>query len=585
MCFSFSSLNRHKSGESVFSGQSRRSSGIVAIVNLVLAVFLSISRLLGAENLGGADMGYDLLIRGGKIVDGSGNPWFYGDLGVRGDRIVALDRELEGSAQVIIDARGSIVAPGFIDIHSHSDWVLLEDGAALSKLYQGVTTEILGEGGSAGPNKGKLIPRPVAFGAGTERIVTLGDYFALFNRAEVAVNVASYVGLGNIWQCVMGHSFDPPTNDQLGAMKVLLWEAMEEGALGLSSQLMMPPGLLVSTDQLVELCSVVAEFGGIFSTHIRNEGLGVFDSIRQAIEIGERAGVPVDIIHLKIADREYWGRMDEVVGLIQSARERGVDVQSNVYPYTRGNNNLSSIIPPWAHEGGRSTMLGRLADPEARERMKTDIQMGVEGWYNHFTAVGGDWGRMLVSGNNPYRGMTMDRVLEARRNGRSVVDSLDLLFDLLIQEEGSVGTVYAHHTEADMKLALSQPWCSVGSDGSAFAISGPLRRGNPHPRNFGTFPRVLGRYVRDQGLLSLEDAIRKMTSLNAQKAGIKDRGRLQQGWFADVTIFDSSEVRDLASYTDPFQYCEGVSHVVVNGEVVLSEGMPTGKRPGRALRR
>jgi N-acyl-D-amino-acid deacylase len=585
MCFSFSSLNRHNSGESVFSGQSRRSSGIVAIVNLVLAVFLSISRLLGAENLGGADMGYDLLIRGGKIVDGSGNPWFYGDLGVRGDRIVALDRELEGSAQVIIDARGSIVAPGFIDIHSHSDWVLLEDGAALSKLYQGVTTEILGEGGSAGPNKGKLIPRPVAFGAGTERIVTLGDYFALFNRAEVAVNVASYVGLGNIWQCVMGHSFDPPTNDQLGAMKVLLWEAMEEGALGLSSQLMMPPGLLVSTDQLVELCSVVAEFGGIFSTHIRNEGLGVFDSIRQAIEIGERAGVPVDIIHLKIADREYWGRMDEVVGLIQSARERGVDVQSNVYPYTRGNNNLSSIIPPWAHEGGRSTMLGRLADPEARERMKTDIQMGVEGWYNHFTAVGGDWGRMLVSGNNPYRGMTMDRVLEARRNGRSVVDSLDLLFDLLIQEEGSVGTVYAHHTEADMKLALSQPWCSVGSDGSAFAISGPLRRGNPHPRNFGTFPRVLGRYVRDQGLLSLEDAIRKMTSLNAQKAGIKDRGRLQQGWFADVTIFDSSEVRDLASYTDPFQYCEGVSHVVVNGEVVLSEGMPTGKRPGRALRR
>jgi len=260
-------------------------------------------------------------------------------------------------------------------------------------------------------------------------------------------------------------------------------------------------------------------------------------------------------------------------------------VQSNVYPYTRGNNNLSSIIPPWAHEGGRSTMLGRLADPEARERMKTDIQMGVEGWYNHFTAVGGDWGRMLVSGNNPYRGMTMDRVLEARRNGRSVVDSLDLLFDLLIQEEGSVGTVYAHHTEADMKLALSQPWCSVGSDGSAFAISGPLRRGNPHPRNFGTFPRVLGRYVRDQGLLSLEDAIRKMTSLNAQKAGIKNRGRLQQGWFADITIFDLNEARDLASYTDPFQYCEGVSHVVVNGEVVLSEGMPTGKRPGRALRR
>ncbi|MBT5704682.1 MAG: D-aminoacylase [Verrucomicrobia bacterium] len=585
MCSSFSYSNRHNTGESVLFGPFRRSSGIGSIINLGFAVLLSIFRLLGAGNPGGADVDYDLLIRGGKIIDGSGNPWFYGDLGVRGDRIVALDRKLEGSAPIVIDARGSIVVPGFIDIHSHSDWVLLEDGAALSKLYQGVTTEVLGEGGSAGPNKGKLVPRPVAFGAGTERIATLGDYFDLYNRAEVAVNVASYVGLGNIWQCVMGHSFDPPTNDQLEAMRALLREAMKEGALGLSSQLMMPPGLLVSTDQLVELCTVVGEFGGIFSTHIRNEGLGVFDSIRQAIEIGERAAVPVDIIHLKIADREYWGRMDEVVGLIQSARDRGVDVQSNVYPYTRGNNNLSSIIPPWAHEGGRSTMLKRLSNPEARERMKKDIQMGVEGWYNHFTAVGGDWGRMLVSGNNPYRGMTMDRVLEARRNGRSEVDSLDLLFDLLIEEKGSVGTVYAHHTEDDMKLALSQPWCSVGSDGSAFAISGPLRRGNPHPRNFGTFPRVLGRYVRDQGLLSLEDAIRKMTSLNAQKAGIKNRGRLQQGWYADVTIFDLSEIRDLAGYTDPFQYCEGVSHVVVNGEVVLLEGMPTGKRPGRALRR
>ena len=571
--------------ESVRRQGRKRNYGLFVILNVVFGISGLMGSLIGAERAGDGEWTYDLLIQDGQIVDGSGNPWFHGDLGVRGDRIVAIDRQLEGSAPTIIDARGSIVSPGFIDIHSHSDWVLLEEGKALSKLYQGVTTEILGEGGSAGPFRGKLVPRPVAFGGGTLRIETLGGYFDLFDRADVAVNVASYVGLGNIWQCVMGHAFDSPSATQVEAMKKLLAEAMEEGALGLSCQLMMPPGLLATTEQLVELCSVVREFGGIFSTHIRNEGLGVFDSVRQAIEIGERAGVPVDIIHLKIADREYWGRMDEVIKLIQTARDRGVDVQANVYPYTRGNNNLSSIIPPWAHEGGRTAMLEKLANPESRERMKVDILGGVEGWYNHFTAVGGDWGRMLVSGNNQYRGMTMDRVMDARRIGGTDLESLDILFDLLIEEGGSVGTVYAHHTEEDMKLALSLPWCSVGSDGSAFATSGPLRRGNPHPRNFGTFPRVLGRYVRDQGLLSLEDAIRKMTWLNAQKAGIRERGRLQSGWYADITIFDLDEIRDLASYTDPFQYCEGIAYVVVNGELVLAKGEPTGKFPGRALRR
>ena len=492
---------------------------------------------------------YDLVLRGGKIVDGTGAPWFYGDVAVRGDRIVAVGREVPGKAGRVINAEGLVVAPGFIDIHSHSDWVLLEDGDAQGKIRQGVTTEILGEGSSAGPSKGKLPPMVAPGGDGSVSIRQLGDYFDAVERAGVSVNIASYVGLNSVWQSVMGRSFDRPKEEDIEAMRVLVGEAMEEGALGLSSQLMMPPGLLATTDEVVKLCEIVHEHGGIYSTHIRNEGLGVLESVSQAIEIGERAEVPVDIIHLKIADEQLWGRMDEVVALIEAARIRGVNVQANVYPYTRGNNNLSSIIPPWAHEGGRAKMLARLADPLVRAKMKEDIVNGVEGWYNHYTAVGGDWGRMLVSGENRFKGMTMDVVMAERIKGRETpVDLLDELFDFLIEEKGSVGTVYAHHTEEDMNLALVQPWCSVGSDGSAFAVEGRLRRGNPHPRNFGTFPRLLGRYVRERELLELEEAVRKITSLNAAKVGMRGRGLLVEGYHADITVFDPVKVGDRATF-------------------------------------
>jgi N-acyl-D-aspartate/D-glutamate deacylase len=348
---------------------------------------------------------------------------------------------------------------------------------------------------------------------------------------------------------------------------------------------MTPPGSLATTDDLVALCGPVQEHGGIYSTHIRNEGLGVFDSVAEAIEIGERAGVPVDVIHLKIADEQFWGRMRGVIEMIEQARRRGVNVQANVYPYTRGNNNLDSIIPPWAHEGGTERLMERLKDPEARARMKRDIEEGIPGWYNHYTAVGRDWSRMLISGDNPYKGLTMDVVIAKRTEGvEPPPDPLDVLFDLLIEQNGSVGTVYAHHSESDMNLALQQAWCSVGSDGSALAIDGPLRRGNPHPRNFGTFPRVLGVYVREQGLLALEDAIRKMTSLNAAKIGITDRGILRPGLFADITVFDAEEVLDRATYTKPFQYNEGIEYVIVNGQIVLERDTHTGARPGRALR-
>jgi N-acyl-D-aspartate/D-glutamate deacylase len=540
---------------------------------------------LAAVPASGAEPEYDLLITGGRILDGTGNPWFAGDVAVRNEKLVAVGRVPAGKAKRTIDAKGLVVAPGFIDIHSHSDDLILEDGKAQSKIRQGVTTEVLGEGRSVAPLKGQLAARKFAARGKTFEWSTLEGYFDVLDKEGTSVNIASYVGLDNVWECVMGKSHERPTPKQLAEMKALIEEAMKDGAFGLSSLLMMPPGSLATTDDLVELCGAVKKHGGIFSTHIRSEGLDVFASVKQAIEVGERAGVPVDIIHLKIADEKLWGKMNEVVALIEAARKRGVNVQANVYPYTRGNNNLASIIPPWAHEGGTAKMLDRLKDAKQRERLKVDVSKGIEGWYNHYTAVGGDWSRMLVSGRGTYEGLTMDRVIAAKQKGKEPKpDPLDILFDILIEQGGSVPTVFAHHDEKDMLFALKQPWCSVGSDGSAYATEGPLKRGNPHPRNFGTFPRVLGLYARDRGALTLEDAVRKMTSLNAAKIGITDRGTLRAGAFADVTIFDAATVIDKSTYEAPFAYNAGIEYVIVNGSVVLDRGTHTGALPGRALR-
>ena len=533
----------------------------------------------------GQDAEFSLILRGGKVVDGTGNPWFYGDIAVKGDRIVALGY-VSGSADIEIDAKGLVISPGFIDMHSHSDWSLFKDGNAQSKIRQGVTTEVLGEGASGGPNKNAAPTKKIIVDGQSKTISSLADYFVALESSTSSVNVASYVGINNLWQSVMGNSFDRPSRQQLDEMKLLLEEAMQDGAFGLSAQVMTPPGSLATTDDLVDLCQIVKKYHGVYSTHIRNEGTGVFDSVSEAISVGERADVPVDVIHLKIADEQFWGKMRGVIELFEVARARGINVQANVYPYTRGNNNLSSIIPPWAHEGGNVRLLERLKEATTREKMKREIENGIPGWYNHYTAVGKDWSRMLISEEGPYRGMTMDVVIkEKSKNKNPTPDPVDVLFDVLHEQGGSVSTVYAHHEERDMNLAMVQPWCSIGSDGSALATSGPLSSGNPHPRNFGTFPRVLGRYVRELKILRLEDAIRKMTSLNAAKIGIQDRGLLRPGFYADITVFDPLKVNDLATYTEPLQYNEGIQYVIVNGKLVLNAGEHTGVRSGRVLRK
>ncbi len=517
---------------------------------------------------------FDLLITGGLLIDGSGAPARRADLAVRAGRIAAIGDVSSATALRTISASGLVVAPGFIDMHNHSDETLIDDPRCESMIRQGVTTMILGEGNSAGP-----IP------AGIREWSTLGGYFDFVARKGITPNIASYVGQTQLWIHVKGNSLTPATPAEMDLMKKHLASAMREGALGLSSSLLMPPSNLITTAQLIELAKVARQYGGIYSTHIRDEGAGVFRSITEAIEIARGAHIPVDIIHLKIADQKFWGQMKEVIAMIDRARGEGLDIRTNVYPYTAGQNNLRAIIPPWAHDGGNRQMLARLAQPAARARMRREILEGIPNWYNHYTATGGGWqGMLLVSLKSPkYKAFTGKRMSDLIA-AQSPRDPVDTLFDVLLAEDGSVPCVFFHHSEPDMTFALRQPYTSIGSDGAAIANDGPARANHPHPRWYGTFPRILGRYVRDQKVLSLEQAIHKMTAMNAAKAGIPQRGLLQPGYWADITLFDPLTVADNATYDNPHQYPTGIPYVIVNGQIVLDSSRHTRATPGQVLR-
>ena len=522
---------------------------------------------------------FDVLIINGRIVDGTGNPSFVGDVGIRGGRIAALGRLTGKTAARTIDAAGLTVAPGFVDIHNHSDFTLLEDGDAESMVRQGVTSMIFGEGGSAAPVGGKQMRS-----ADRAHWTDLQGYFARLLRQGISTNIGTYVGSSQIWTYVRGEKAGPPSAGELTEMQAQVKLAMEQGALGVASSLSGPPGSWIDTGTLVAMCEVASRYGGIYSTHMRTEGRGVFESVAEAIEIGRRARVPVDIIHLKIAEHQMWGQMPELAASIANARARGQEVEANVYPYRAGQNNLSSIIPPWAHEGGSQAMIARLKDPSLRGRLESEINNGIPGsnWYNHYTATGGWDGMLLVSFSNPkykqFEGKRMSDVIKAQGK-----PPLEVLFEVLEDNRGSVPTVYFHHSEEDMKFALRQPFVSIGSDGTAVKTEGPLARGNPHPRYYGTFPRVLGKYVREEKVLSMEEAIRKMTSANTAKIRVFDRGLLRPGQWADVTVFDAGKIIDHATFEKPHQYSTGVEYVLVNGKVVLDHGTHKRARPGAIL--
>lgn len=554
------------------------------------AKYLALSILMVAAGLFGVrylaeEPGYDLLIIDGRILDGSGSPWFEGSVAIKDGRVAAIGRLPNATAGRVIDARGLTVAPGFIDLHSHSDFTLLVDGKAESKIRQGVTTEILGESDSAGPILGPAVPefdKEMAPYGLTRDWTTLGEYFARVQRQGTSVNIASYVGSGQVRMDVMGNVDRPPTGDEMAKMKDLVDQAMREGALGLASGLIYPPNSFATTDELIELAKVAARYGGIYTSHIRGEGNHWKQAIDEAIEISEKAHLPVHVLHLKIDGQANWGKMAQQVSEIQAARDRGVDITANQYPYIASMTGLEMCIPPKYLEGTSEQVVERLKSPKVRTEIRQAIANGLPGWQaDEVKSVGGWHGVLVASLQKPedkrYEGKRMDEVAEEMRK-----DPLDALCDLLISEGGSAEAIYFSMSESDVELAMKQPWVGVGSDGIAVSPAMTFM-GKPHPRFYGTFPRVLGVYVREKKVLTLPDAVRKMTSFPAQVTGLMDRGLLRPGMAADITIFDPKTVSDKATFQAPLQYPVEIPYVVVNGVVVIDQGQHTGAKPGRVL--
>ena len=528
---------------------------------------------------------FDLLITNARIVDGTGGPSVNGSVAVRDGRIAGVGR-VAGAAARTIDAHGLVLAPGFIDPHSHSDYALLTDGNAESKIRQGVTTEVIGESGSAAPQKPSA-SRPWSDFAG---------YFGAIEKSKISVNLLSYVGLGQVREQVMGNDDRDPTPDELAKMTGLVADAMRQGAYGVATGLIYSPNAYAKLPELIALSKAAAAAGGLYVSHLRYDGDKLREGLEEAIAIGEGARIPVQVLHIKVTGAKNFGRMKEVVAIVEAAQKRGVEISANQYPYVASSTGLIQTIPPWAHEGGNARLVERLKDPATRARIRKEMDDPNPSWENRLLSAG-TWHNVQIAaisnrsidsrqrqtdldtGYKRFEGWRIDDA--AREMGK---DPYDFVFEMLIANGGSVGCVWFIIDESDLKLALQQPWVSIGSDGSALATSGPLRTGVPHPRNFGTFPRVLGKYVRAEHVIPLEQAVYKMTGLTAKQLHIADRGTIKQGLAADLVMFDPSTVADRATFTDPFQYPVGIPTVIVNGKVVLDNGRHTGERPGVVIR-
>jgi N-acyl-D-amino-acid deacylase len=560
----------------------RRSYGLSLMIPLLLgAAVVLISTAFGQS---GDYPQNDIVIVHAHILDGSGSPWYEGSVAIKDAKIVEIGRIGNRFAKRTIDAKGLIVAPGFIDLHSHSDFTLLADGKAESKIRQGVTTEIIGESGSAGPVLGPAIPpldKELATMGLKRTWGTLGEYFTTLQKHGMAVNIASYVGNGQVRLDVMGNVNRVPTPAELDQMKALVDQAMRDGAVGLASGLIYPPNSFAKIDEIVELAKVAARYGGIYTSHIRDESDHEPEALREAIEIGERGELPVHILHFKIAAKQNWGKIGQMSAIIQSARDRGLDITADQYPYIAAMTGLQMTLPTKYLEGTHQEVIDRLRDSAAREEIRKLIETGAEGWQNHVEASGGWHGVMVASVQKPtnkeYEGKRMDDIAHMMDK-----DPVDALCDLLISEETFPYAIYFQMSEPDVRAGLQEPWVGIGSDG--VAVNPEMKfMGRPHPRFYGTFPRVLGVYVREQKVISLADAVRKMTSLPAQIIGLSDRGLLRPGMAADITIFDPATVADRATFEDPSQYPTGIPYVIVNGVVVIDQERHTGALSGRVL--
>ena len=557
----------------------------VIIIALVL-VAVAATRSLKAQT-----DEYDIIIVNGRIVDGTGNPWFYGEVAIRGDRIVKVGMVGPARAKRTIDARGLIVAPGFIDMLGQSEQNLLIDPRAESKVFQGITTEVTGEGGSAAPLNDYILKELEPFLKHFKLTAdwrTLGEYFARLERSRSAINLATYVGATQVRQYVLHDENRAPTAAELNQMRALVAEAMEDGAVGLSTSLVYAPAFYAKTEELIELAKVASRYGGVYATHMRNESNSIMPAIDEAIRIGREANIPVEIFHLKMAGKPNWGKMRDVIAKIEDARSNGLDITADQYPYVAGATSLGASVPPWAHEGGTAKFVERLKDPATREKLKKEMRAPSDKWENFYLGAGGGEGILISSVLNrdlaKYEGKRINEVARMMGLREGQPDEVDALFDLLIADNAQTGMIIFLMSEDDVRLALKQPWVSVGIDHGEVALTGPLAEGNAHPRGYGSFPRILGRYVREEHVLTLEEAIRKMTSLAANRVHLLDRGIIKPGAFADVVVFDPQKIRDVATFEDPNRLSVGMRFVLVNGEPVVLEGKQTAALPGRPLK-
>ena len=529
---------------------------------------------------------YDLLIKGGQVVDGSGRPGYVADVAIKGDRIVRIGKLAKARAVRVVDAHGLVVAPGFIDMLGQSETNLLIDPRGMSKVMQGVTTEITGEGGSIAPMNERLIAEDADYYRRFKLTVdwrTLGEYFTRLERQGIGLNLGTFVGATQVRGYVIGFDNRPPTVDELIEMRRLVASAMEEGALGLSTSLQYVPARFAKTNEIVELAMVAKRYGGIYMTHQRSEANALDSSLEEVFEIGRRARIPVEIWHLKTAYKKNWGRMPDVLKRIEAARARGLDVSADVYPYTAASTSLTACLPPWALEGGTQRMLERLHDSKIRERLKREILKDSNDWENIYLGSGGGSGVLISSVVHtelePLQGKRISEIAAEQNK-----DELDALFDLVIADQGATSAIYFMMSEDDLRAALRAPYVSICTDSGARATDGPLSTAKGHPRGWGSYPRILSRYVRDEHLLSLEEAVRKMTGMPAARVKLKDRGILRQGAFADITIFDPRTVRDRSTFENPNQYAEGIQYVIINGQMAVDNGQHTKALAGRVLR-
>ena len=529
---------------------------------------------------------YDLLIRNGHIIDGTGSPWYAADIAIRDGHIAAIGHLDSATARQTIDAAGMVVAPGFIDMLGQSETSMLVNPHLPSKIYQGITTEITGEGGSAAPLTDAIRG---ADHANFEHYKidpswnTFREFFARLEKQGMGINLASYVGATQVRRAVIGDDDRAPTASELDRMKGLVRDAMHDGTVGVSTSLQYAPAPYATTEELIALASEAAKLGGIYATHMRNEGDAIIPAIDEAVRIGREAHIPVEIWHLKTAGLENWGRMPEIVAHIDQARRSGVEIGANTYAYTAWFNSFSAFIPPWAHDGGDAKLIARLKDPAARVRIRKEMQTPSTAWDNEWNEIPGPQAILISVVQNPkllpLQGKTIAEIAKLWNK-----DPIDTIFDFLIEDNAATDVAVFGMSEPDVRLALQQPWVSVCNDSQGTAPDGLLGLEHPHPRAYGTFPHILRKYVREDGAITLPDAIRKFSALPASRLRLADRGVIKNGMWADIVVFDPNTITDVATFEKPNQLSQGMHYVLVNGVPVIERGAMTNALPGKLVR-